>query len=265
MSDPRSTLLAAVMMSTLLLGCDRPEGRTRTVARKSVEMVADTSTDTTAAASAAPAGKGIIKGKVLFGGTRPPAAEINMSAIPDCHKQHKTPVTEETIVASDKNELANVVVYLKDGASLGGAVPTTPAVLDQKGCVYHPHVLPMMAGQPFIVQNSDPFLHNVHGFAKDNGEFNFPQQSKGERKKVDANKSVENYKVKCDVHPWMGAFIVILDNPFFAATKTDGTFEITGLPAGSHTLVFWHEKLGRQEQSVTVTEEKPAEVTMTLK
>ena len=72
-----------------------------------------------------------------------------------------------------------------------------------------------MVGQELKAKNSDAFLHNVHGLAKDNGEFNFPQQQQGQENKIDGTKAVETYKVKCDVHPWMNAWVVVLDHPFF--------------------------------------------------
>ena len=70
-----------------------------------------------------------------------------------------------------------------------------------------------MAGQDLTVKNSDGFLHNVHGLRKDNPEFNFPQTQAGQTKKLE-NPSPETYKVKCDVHPWMNAWVMVLDHPF---------------------------------------------------
>lgn len=193
-----------------------------------------------------------LTGKITLDGKAPEPKEISMKAVPDCAKQHKDPVYDESIVAGEKGELKNVVIYIKEGPGLSTELPKTPAVLDQKGCVYSPHVLPMMAGQEFQVTNSDPFLHNVHGLAKDNGEFNFPQQTKGDKKKVDNNKSVENYKVKCDVHPWMSAWIVVLENPHFATSGEDGAFKIPGLKTGQYKVIAWHERLGTQEAMVDV-------------
>ena len=66
------------------------------------------------------------------------------------------------------------------------------------------------------------------------------------------------FKVKCDVHPWMGAFVHVLDHPFFSVTGDDGTFTISGLPPGNYTVTAWHETLGEQQQAdVKVEEGKP--------
>lgn len=200
-----------------------------------------------------------VTGKATFDGKPPAPKEIKMAAVADCAKQHADPVYDESVVVGEKGELKNVVVYVKkeEGKDLGGAAPAEPAVLDQKGCIYTPHVIPMMVGQAFKIKNSDPFLHNVHGLGRDNGEFNFPQQNVAENDVTNkANKAVETYKVKCDVHPWMGAWVVVLDHPYFAATGDDGAFAIKNLKDGEYTLVAWHERLGTQEQKVTVKDGK---------
>jgi plastocyanin len=201
-----------------------------------------------------------VTGKVTLDGKAPKAKEIKMTAVADCAKQHADPVYEETWVVGEKNELKNVIVYVQkaDGVDLSGPAPSEPAVLDQKACMYVPHVLPVMVGQKMQIKNDDPFLHNIHGLGKDNGEFNFPQQNKGDLKEVtgQANKAPERYKVKCDVHPWMGAWIMVLDHPYFATTGDDGTYTIKGLKDGDYTLVAWHEKGGATEQKISVKDGK---------
>ena len=201
-----------------------------------------------------------VTGKVTLDGKAPKPKEIKMTAVADCAKQHADPVMDETWVVGDGNALKNVIVFVQkaDGVDLSGPAPSTPAVLDQKGCMYTPHVLPMMVGQKFEVRNSDSFLHNVHGLAKDNGEFNFPQQNKGDVKDVTGqyNKTPELYKVKCDVHPWMSAWIRVFEHPYFATTGDDGSYTIKGLKDGEYTLVAWHEKGGSTEQKITVKDGK---------
>src|SRR5260221_496847 len=125
-------------------------------------------------------------------------------------------------------------------------------MLDQVGCVYTPHVVSGMVGQEFKVRNSDGFLHNIHGLCKDNPEFNFPQQQKGQVNKIEANQIPETYKIKCDVHPWMHTWVVVLDHPYSAVTDDNGAFTIKGLGDGQYRLVAWHQKLGTQEAEVEV-------------
>src|SRR4051812_23116750 len=103
-----------------------------------------------------------ITGSVKLEGKAPETKEIDMSGVKECKDQHADPVYEESVVAGDKGELANVIVALKpdDPAALGGEVPSEPAVIDQKGCQYFPHVLAVMVGQKMLVKNDDPFIHN---------------------------------------------------------------------------------------------------------
>lgn len=199
---------------------------------------------------------GQITGSVKLDGQPPQMAQIKgVAADPNCAKLHKDPVFEETVVVGDKGELQNVVVSIKpaDGQTLKGEVPKKPAVLDQKGCVYHPHVIAVMTGQSVDIKSSDPFLHNVHALCIDNAGFNFGQPAPSV-KKIDPFQTAETFKVKCDIHPWMAAWVRVLDNPFFAVTGEDGKFSIdtAGLADGDYTLVFWQEKYGEKEAKVTV-------------
>ena len=190
-----------------------------------------------------------ITGKVLLDGEAPEPEEVNMGAEPKCAAAHADPVLDESIVVGENGELANVVVSIQapEGKELGGEVPKKPAVLDQVGCQYTPHVLAMMVGQEMLVKNSDPFLHNVHSLAIDNQGFNFGQPNKnpGQKPPGGPPKVAERFVIKCDVHPWMIAHINVFDHPFFAVTKEDGTFEIPteGLEDGTYTLEIWQEKL----------------------
>jgi plastocyanin len=198
---------------------------------------------------------GQVTGKVTLKGKAPEMAEIaGIKNAPDCAKMHKDPVFEETVITGDKGELANVVVSVKvpEGKDLG-TTPTTPVMIDQKGCVYSPHVVAVAVGQPVTVKNSDSTLHNVHSLAIDNPAFNFGQPTVGQ-KKIEPFKTEENFKIKCDVHPWMACWVRVVNNPYFAVTSSDdkaiGTYSIDakGLPDGEYTFVAWHEKYGTQEQ-----------------
>jgi len=195
-----------------------------------------------------------ITGKVSLDGKPPEMKEIDMSGVKECSAKHPDPVTEQTVVADDKGNLANVIVAIKkeEGKDLGGEVPSQTAELDQEGCMYKPHVLAMMAGQDFIVKNQDEFLHNVHSLSTTNPPFNFGQPTKDDGKKVEPMKAAEYFRVKCDVHPWMSAYIGVFEHPFFAVSKEDGTFTIPtkGLADGEYTLTFWHEKYASDDANL---------------
>lgn len=203
-----------------------------------------------------------VTGKVTLVGDAPEMKVIDMSAVKECAALHPDPVTEETVIVGDKGELKNVVVSLKkdEDKEMPGEVPKTPVVLDQKACMYEPHVVAMMVGQPLIVKNSDPFLHNVDSTATNpENKFNVGMPTANAGMKIDPQPKVpEIFRVKCDVHPWMSAWVAVFDHPYFSVTGDDGTFTIKGLPDGDYTLQAWHEKYGTQEQKITVKDGKAA-------
>lgn len=197
-----------------------------------------------------PATAGSIGGKVTFMGTAPPAQPISMSSDPRC--MNAGAKTEAVLVSPDAS-LQNVFVYVKDGlGKLVFPVPTTPLVLDQKGCQYHPHVFGVQVGQTIEILNSDNTLHNIHAWPITNQEFNVGQALQGMRHTHVFSTREVMVPFKCDVHRWMNSFVGVLDHPFFAVTAADGSFQLKGLPPGTYTIEAWHEKLGTQTQSVTI-------------
>jgi cytochrome c551/c552 len=214
---------------------------------------------------AAPAVAGVkVAGKVMFKGKAPDPGQIGMAADQGCAGQHGgEPVPEPSIVISEKGELQNVVISI-EGVAGPFATLSTPAVLDQKGCMYEPHVLALQIGQPMVIRNDDPFLHNVHSLATVNEAFNFAQPNKDPGKPAPPMKAVEQFRVKCDVHPWMAAYVHVFDHPFFAVSKPDGTFAIENVPPGAYKVTAWHEKFGTQQKDVTVEAGKPPTIEFTF-
>ena len=195
---------------------------------------------------------GDLVGKVSFEGTPPKEPRINMNADPVCKRAHKGPVFGEEVEVNENGTLKNVLVYVKDG--LGNkkfSPPSAKVEFDQVGCMYHPHVLGIQVGQPLLVKNGDPTLHNVHSLSKENDQFNIAQPKKGMVFTKTFDKA-ETFKVKCEVHSWMNAWIGVFKHPFFAVTGDDGTFDLKKLPAGEYTIEAWHEKYGTQTIKVKV-------------
>ena len=208
---------------------------------------------------------GNISGRVMFAGTAPTPAVIRMEADPNCAKAGTT-ATDETVVVGDNGALQNVFVYVKDGlGNLRFPVPSNIVVLDQKGCHYVPHVLGVQVGQPMEVLNSDPTLHNVHAIPTANREFNTGQPLPGMKHTHTFSTREVMVPFKCDVHPWMRAYIGVLDHPYFAVTRADGTFQLTGLPPGTYAVEAWHERLGTQTQSVTIGERETKDIALSFK
>jgi plastocyanin len=207
-----------------------------------------------ASAPVDPATAGSIMGTVKLEGPAPKATRIRMDAEPTCAKTHTTPVMSEEYMVGDKGALGNVVVYVKDG--LGNRTfltPTQPAELDQMGCMYVPHVLAVQVNQPVNIVNSDPTTHNVHPVPANNQEWNKSQPPKAEKITQTFAREEIAIPVKCNVHPWMKAWVAVLKNPYFQVTGKDGAFNIKNLPPGDYTVVAWHEVLGPSaEQKITV-------------
>jgi plastocyanin len=194
-----------------------------------------------------PAGSAVVRGAVSFNGTPPEGEEIDGSR---CHAGAGT-IRVAPVTVGSGGGLKDVIAYVKDPAVVPAGAPGTPAVLDQLNCQYVPHVLGVSVGQVLRVKSSDPTMHNVHTLSDVNPSSNFGMTRAGESRDLTFAKP-ERFVVKCDVHPWMTAHVYVLDHPFFAVTGDDGRFEIKGLPAGEHTVVFSHPLLGDRERRVTV-------------
>jgi plastocyanin len=193
-----------------------------------------------------------VKGTVKFEGQAPKASRIDMSQDPICAKAHTTAATTEDFVVSPDGGFENVVVYVSDGlTSHNFQPPAQPAVLEQKGCQYKPHVLAMEAGQKLDVVNSDETTHNIHPTPNNNREWNMTQPHGMPLEQTFAREEI-SIPVKCNVHPWMKGYIAVFKHPFFAVTDKSGNFDIKDLPPGTYTITAWQEKLPPQSQKVTV-------------
>lgn len=193
-----------------------------------------------------------ISGKVDIEGNVPPNPVINMDADPVCKSLHQGEVRAEKAIQNENGTLKNVFVYIKEGFDGKAEAPKSPAVLDQKGCLYDPHVMGMQVGQPLSILNSDATLHNVHALAEKNPEFNLGMPLQGMKLEKTFFNSEVMMKFKCDVHPWMVAYIGVLPHQYFAVTDETGAFEIDGLDPGEYTLEAWHETYGIKTQKIKI-------------
>jgi plastocyanin len=196
-----------------------------------------------------------ITGTVTFDGKAPNLKPLSMDADPACAKKHGKPVPGEMLVLGNGNSMGNVIVYVSKGLPAGKTwpAPKTPVTLDQVGCQYKPHAMGIMIGQPYRILNSDGVLHNVHTLPKINKSFNRAMPATLKETTTTFEKPEPIFQIKCDVHPWMSAYIGVFTHPFYSVTATDGKFTISGLDAGTYEITAWHERLGTQTASVTVS------------
>jgi plastocyanin len=235
-------ILCGTISALLLTGCGgtKPENANESAPAASLKIDEATA--------------GSISGKVNFSGKPPTGRPIDMSATPACAAAHKTPLIAEDVIVNGNQTLKNVFVWVKAGLPEGTwPVPTTPAVLDQDGCMYTPRVLGVMINQPVRFENSDPTNHNIHPLPRVNREWNESQPSNGEAKLKQFDKPEVMMPVKCNIHPWMRAYIGVVDHPFFAVTGDDGYFTIKGVPPGKYRVEAWHERYGMQDIEITIT------------
>ena len=195
-----------------------------------------------------------ITGTVTFDGKVPPLRPLAMDADPACAKKHSKPVLSEMLVLGSGNTMGNILVWVSKGLPAGKTYPApkTPVVLDQEGCAYKPHVMGIMVGQTYRILNNDGILHNIHTLPKINPSLNRGQPATVKEMTTSFPKPEGMFQIKCDVHPWMLAWVGVFTHPFFSTTRTDGKFTISGLDPGTYEITAWHEKLGTQTASVTV-------------
>ena len=207
-------------------------------------------------------GGGTIQGSVVYHGPVKKRTILPTKDKKVCGRIRKEPL----IIVGDGGAVKDSVVFLRDVASgkpwpeMSGGKPPT---LDQVKCRFTPHVQVARRGRIDIV-NSDPVLHNTHGYYGKRTAFNVALPVQG-GKVTKLLKAAGEVRVDCDAHGWMLAWIYVVDNPYFAQTGEDGTFSITDVPPGDYTMVAWQEELGLTEMPITVSANEVTRMSVELK
>lgn len=212
---------------------------------------------------------GSFSGRILLDGDAPELAALIEAG--DANAKDKevcgvSGVPDESLIVGEGNGIANVLVYLRRAPKgYKSEPPAEPVVLDQKGCIFLPHVALIRAGQQVLVKSNDAVIHNVHTFPKKNPGSNIPVNA-NDREGVEISYKIaesDPVAVKCDIHTWMTSYHLVLDHPFMAVTDEAGNFSIAGLPAGDYQFRIWHETGGVLDKGHKVTvsgDDKPVEL-----
>jgi plastocyanin len=207
---------------------------------------------------------GTITGVVRFAGTPPAQTTLQLSSSAECAALYDGPVLAGDVLVAE-GQVQNAIVYIAHG--LGDrvfAVPDAPVVIDQQRCLFHPRVTAAQVGQPVRFLNSDALGHNVHGVPAEARGWNFMLPVKGASRETTIDTEEPAIEIKCDIHPWMTAYIGVFDHPYFAVTGADGRFTLSQVPPGEYAVGVWHERLGMQRATVTLGPQGTEDLTLTL-
>jgi plastocyanin len=212
-----------------------------------------------------PATAGTVTGTVQFDGALPQMKNVNMASVPSCARLHSSPQMAQDVVLGNNGTLQNVVVYLKGEFSQYAFPPATaPIQIDQSGCVYSPHVVALVTGEPLQITNSDATTHNVNAISTRRQGWNqtlapgsAPIESSFAREEIPI-------AVKCNIHPWMKFYVAVLRHPYFQVTGNDGSFVLKNVPPGSYTLTAWHERYSSKERTVIVKPNSKQNISITF-
>lgn len=193
-----------------------------------------------------------VVGTISLKGTPGKVRILDMTADPTCQQQNRKPTPEYVI--ANQGRLKNAFIYVK-GDTLNAyrfEMPDSDVIMNQRACYFEPHVFGLRAGQTLRVINGDPTFHNVHPTPKLNPEWNQTQPATAPPLVKTFPRAEVMIPIKCNQHPWMKAYVGVMNHPYFAVSDRSGKFEIRGLPAGTYKLVVWHEVFGEQEIEITL-------------
>jgi plastocyanin len=193
----------------------------------------------------------VIVGRVLYRGPVPAPTQMQVNR--DTDVCGATVSTSALSVDGATYGLRNAVVHVEMGAGEASAriAVTTPAVVRNKECRFHPHVAAAQMGAEVQIINDDPVMHNTNIIVANNTALNVAMVAGGNSIKKLLKKS-GLHLVKCNVHKFMQAYRLVFDDPYFDQTTETGQFSIAGVSPGSHRINVWHETLGMLEKDVQV-------------
>ena len=237
--------VAVVFLVALTIGCGRKPSTSDNADNPPANHSAGKPVDASTA--------GAITGSIHFDGVVPQMKIINMIDVPNCAKLHSAPVMTESVLPGENGTLQNVVVYLQGDFSAYSFPQAAASVkVDQEGCIYAPHVVAVMTGDPIEVTNKDAVTHNINAMSQLRQGWNETQVQDGPPITRRFSKEEIPMTVKCNMHPWMRFYAAVVDHPYFQVTGKDGQFALRNVPPGTYTLTAWHETFGTKKQTIVV-------------
>ncbi len=203
-----------------------------------------------------------VKGSVSFEGNPPQGKKLTLPA--GCGPKNGSDTFSNEVIVNN-GKLQNVLITIKNPPISNSPVPSEEVVLDQKGCMYHPRLAAARVGQKVTFVNSDAVFHNVRSVTTRNQKFNVAMPKKDQRITKVFTKPELFLQAKCSVHPWMGAYVAVMEHPFYSITSARGDFELPPLPTGKYTVEAWHEVFGTQTRDITVTDSGVTDVQFSFK
>ena len=193
-----------------------------------------------------------ITGHVSFEGPVPENKKLTLPA--GCGSKSGAEARSNEVLVKN-GRLENVLITVKNPVRKKGdeKIPPEALILDQRGCMYHPRVAAARVGQEVTFVNSDAVFHNVRSVTKENEKFNVAMPKKDQKMTKIFKKPEMFLQAKCSVHPWMGAYVAVMDHPYYAVTDSTGTFRLSELPPGKYTIEAWHEVFGTQTKEIEIT------------
>lgn len=190
-------------------------------------------------------------GRAHWVGSVPQSKQLvfNTQAAEQCQHEGGMDTLDRSLMVDGGGGIANVVIEV-DVQGRAVAPADAPLEMDQHGCTFLPHVLLVPAGSEVVYKNSDPFTHNVNVVARRNQPMNAMLGEDGSR--TERYEKGDPMQLKCDIHPWMSAWVYVSDAPVHVLTGPDGSFALPGLPPGSHKVSCWHESLGKASGTLVV-------------
>ena len=206
-----------------------------------------------------PAQAADLRGQVKLDGPAPSAEKVVIEPKKGIHSTEgcgSLSKVSQKLLVDPAGGVKNAVVWLSAPGAETEEADKSPVRVDQRQCVFEPHVVGVPAGKEIAIRNSDSVIHNIRIFEEGKPSMLMRQWQKADGADIRWRfPGPGRYVIRCGVHPWMYAWVFVAPGNRVAVTGEAGRFTLAGVPEGRHTLHVWHETLGAKEVPVEVKRE----------